>query len=85
MPLTIAAGAVFGAVAMALPLGAAVALGVILAPTDPVLAGTVGLGPPGDSGDESDARFNLTAEAALNDGLVSPFVLLGGFDHRSRG
>jgi NhaP-type Na+/H+ or K+/H+ antiporter len=77
MPATIAAGAAFGAVAMGLSLGAAVALGGILAPTDPVLAGTVGLGPPGDTRRESDARFNLTAEAALNDGLVSPFVLLG--------
>ena len=77
MPLTIAAGALFGATAMALSLGTAVALGAILAPTDPVLAGTLGLGPPGDTREESDARFNLTAEAALNDGLVSPFVLLG--------
>ncbi len=77
MPLTIAAGALFGAVAMALSFGVAVALGGILAPTDPVLAGTVGLGPPGDTRRETDARFNLTAEAALNDGLVSPFVLLG--------
>jgi sodium/hydrogen antiporter len=77
MPVTIAAGALWGATAMALSLGAAVALGAILAPTDPVLAGTVGLGPPGDSREESDARFTLTAEASLNDGLVSPFVLLG--------
>jgi NhaP-type Na+/H+ or K+/H+ antiporter len=77
MPVTIAAGALFGATAMALSLGAAIALGAILAPTDPVLAGTVGLGPPGDSREESDARFTLTAEASLNDGLVSPFVLLG--------
>lgn len=77
MPLTIAAGALFGAATMALSLGVAIALGGILAPTDPVLAGTVGLGTPGDSHEESDARFNLTAEAALNDGLVSPFVLLG--------
>jgi NhaP-type Na+/H+ or K+/H+ antiporter len=77
MPLTIAAGALFGAVAMSLSFGVAVMLGAILAPTDPVLAGTVGLGPPGDTAEESDARFNLTAEAALNDGLVSPFVMLG--------
>jgi NhaP-type Na+/H+ or K+/H+ antiporter len=76
MPLTIGAGALFGATAMALSLGVAVALGAILAPTDPVLAGTVGLGPPGTTEAESDARFTLTAEAALNDGLVSPFVLL---------
>jgi sodium/hydrogen antiporter len=76
LPLTIAAGVLYGVGAMGLSLGAAVALGAILAPTDPVLAGTVGLGSPGDSREESDARFNLTAEAALNDGLVSPFVLL---------
>ena len=85
MPLTIAAGALFGATAMALSLGAAIALGAILAPTDPVLAGTVGLGPPGDSREESDARFTLTAEASLNDGLVSPFVLLGVFVLDRRG
>ena len=41
-----------------------------------MLAGTVGLGPPGDTREESDARFDLTAEAALDDRLVSPFVLL---------
>ena len=85
LPLTIAAGAVYGVGAMALSLGAAVALGAVLAPTDPVLAGTVGLGPPGDSREESDARFNLTAEAALNDGLVSPFVLLAVLILQRRG
>jgi NhaP-type Na+/H+ or K+/H+ antiporter len=85
LPVTIAAGALYGVGAMALSLGAAVALGAVLAPTDPVLAGTVGLGPPGDSREESDARFNLTAEAALNDGLVSPFVLLAMLILQRRG
>jgi len=85
LPLTIAAGALYGVGAMGLSLGAAVALGATLAPTDPVLAGTVGLGPPGDSREESDARFNLTAEAALNDGLVSPFVLLAVLILQRRG
>ena len=85
LPLTIAAGALYGVGAMGLSLGAAVALGAVLAPTDPVLAGTVGLGPPGDSREESDARFNLTAEAALNDGLVSPFVLLAVLILQRRG
>jgi NhaP-type Na+/H+ or K+/H+ antiporter len=79
LPLTVAAVAAWGAFAMGLSLAAAISLGAILAPTDPVLAGAVGLGPPGDTGSESDARFNLTAEAALNDSLASPFALLAVF------
>lgn len=79
LPLTVAAVAAWGALAMGLSLGAAIGLGAILAPTDPVLAGAVGLGPPGDTGSEQDARFNLTGEAALNDALASPFALLAIF------
>ena len=78
MPLTIAAVALFGYYAMGLSLGAAVLLGAILAPTDPVLAGDVGLGPPG-SEPEGEPRFSLHTEAAINDGLASPFVVLGLF------
>jgi sodium/hydrogen antiporter len=78
MPLTIAAVAAYGLLAMGLSVGAAIALGAILAPTDPVLVGDVGEGPPGEP-ERGDARFNLTAEAGLNDGLASPFVLLGAF------
>ena len=80
MPLTIAAVAAFGVLALGLSFGAAVALGSILAPTDPVLAGSVGSKPPGEPEDASGtARFDLTTEASLNDGLASPFVLLGVF------
>jgi NhaP-type Na+/H+ or K+/H+ antiporter len=78
MPLSIAAVAAFGVLAMDLSLGAAIILGAILSPTDPVLAGDVGLTPPGDAL-EGDARFALGTEAALNDGLAAPFVLLGIF------
>jgi sodium/hydrogen antiporter len=78
MPLSIAAVALFGVLVMDLSLGAAIILGAVLAPTDPVLAGDVGVGPPGN-GLEDDARFNLGTEAALNDGLATPFVLLGIF------
>ena len=78
MPLSITAIALFGALAMGLSLGAAIILGGALAPTDPVLAGDVGVGPPGDAL-EGDARFNLGTEAALNDGFAFPFVLLGIF------
>ncbi len=78
MPLTIGAVTLFGVAAMGLSLGAALLLGAILAPTDPVLAGDVGIGPPGDE-EEREPNFALTAEAGLNDGLAFPFVLGGVF------
>jgi NhaP-type Na+/H+ or K+/H+ antiporter len=78
MPLTIAAVAAFGATVMGLSLGAAIILGAILSPTDPVLAGDLGIGPPGEE-DEREPRFAVTAEAGLNDGLAFPFVMLGMF------
>src|SRR3954453_11854065 len=78
MPLTIAAVTLFGTAVMGLSLGAAIILGAALAPTDPVLAGDVGVGPPGDE-DEREPNFSLTAAAGLNDGLAFPFVFLGVF------
>lgn len=78
MPLTIATVAVFAGLAMGLSLGAAIVLGAVLAPTDPVLASEVQVGPPGE-GDEPEAHFALTSEAGLNDGLAFPFVFLGLF------
>ena len=76
MPLTIAAVAAFGAYGMGLSAGAAIVLGAALAPTDPVLAGELGVGPPGER-EEAEPAFALTSEAGLNDGLAFPFVLLG--------
>jgi NhaP-type Na+/H+ or K+/H+ antiporter len=76
MPLTIAAIALFGSVVMGLSAGAAIALGACLAPTDPVLAGDIGVGPPGDE-EEREPNFSITGEAGLNDGLAFPFLLLG--------
>jgi NhaP-type Na+/H+ or K+/H+ antiporter len=78
MPLTVAGIALFGYYAMGLSLGGAVLLGAVLAPTDPVLAGDVGLGPPGSQA-VGEPRFSLHTEAAINDGLASPFVVLGLF------
>jgi len=78
MPLTIGAVALFAGTAMGLSLGAAVILGAVLAPTDPVLANEVQVGPPGEP-DESEPHFALASEAGLNDGLAFPFVLLGLF------
>ena len=53
----------------------AVLLAATLAPTDPVLAGDVQVGKPGEGG-EDNVRFSLTGEAGLNDGLAFPFVHL---------
>ncbi|HEX2161188.1 MAG TPA: cation:proton antiporter [Thermoleophilaceae bacterium] len=78
MPLTIGAIALFGVHAMGLPLGAAILLGALLAPTDPVLAGDIGVGPPEEE-DEREPSFAITGEAGLNDGLAFPFVFLGLF------
>ena len=68
----------FGTQVIGLSLGAAVVLGAILAPTDPVLAGDIGVGPPGDE-DEHEPNFSVTGEAGLNDGLALPFLFLGLF------
>jgi NhaP-type Na+/H+ or K+/H+ antiporter len=76
MPLTIGAVALFGVLGMGLSAGAAIVLGAALAPTDPVLAGELGVGPPGER-DETEPAFALTSEAGLNDGLAFPFLLLG--------
>jgi NhaP-type Na+/H+ or K+/H+ antiporter len=78
MPLTIGAVALLGDALLGLSASAAVLLGAALAPTDPVLAGDIGVGPPGHE-DEHEPNFALTAEAGLNDGLAAPFVLAGVF------
>ncbi|MEX0608849.1 MAG: cation:proton antiporter [Balneolaceae bacterium] len=75
MPLCIAALAFSGSWLMGLPLGAAVLLGAVMAPTDPVLASDVQVGPPGER-NEHEVRFALTSEAGLNDALAFPFVNL---------
>ncbi|WP_417523973.1 cation:proton antiporter [Marinovum sp.] len=76
MPLTILAVAVMGHVFAGMTIAAAILLGAVLAPTDPVLAGGVQVGPPLEGG-EHPVRFALTTEAAMNDGLAFPFVYMG--------
>jgi sodium/hydrogen antiporter len=78
MPITIGLVAVLGGTLLGLSAAAAILLGAALAPTDPVLAGDIGVGPPGDE-DEHEPSFALTAEAGMNDGLAAPFVLAGIF------
>ena len=75
MPIGIFAMAVLGYYAFGLSIGAALLLGAVLAPTDPVLASSIQVGPP-NTGGEDTPRFTLTSEAGLNDGLAFPFVYL---------
>jgi NhaP-type Na+/H+ or K+/H+ antiporter len=74
MALTVGMVALFAHYILHLPAGAAVLLGGILAPTDPVLATDVQVR---HAGDKDELRFNLTCEAGMNDGSAFPFVLLG--------
>lgn len=74
MTVTVALVALFGHYILELPLGAAILLGAIVAPTDPVLATDVQIRHPGD---RDLLRFSLTCEAGMNDGSAFPFVMLG--------
>jgi NhaP-type Na+/H+ or K+/H+ antiporter len=74
MLLTVAAIAAVGVWFLKLHLGAAILLGAILAPTDPVLASDVQVTDPAD---RDRLRFGLTGEGGLNDGTAFPLVMLG--------
>ena len=89
MPLFIGLAMLLGWWVMGLAPAAALLLGAVLAPTDPVLASdvqvsgphvgresaSVDAGNPEDEVDERDeTRFALTSEAGLNDGLAFPFA-----------
>lgn len=75
MPLSILGIGLIGWLGLGLPGAASILLGAALAPTDPVLASDIQVGPP-QSGEEDEIRFSLTSEAGLNDGLAFPFVHL---------
>lgn len=75
MPLSIAAITLMGGVVLGFTWIAALLLAASLAPTDPVLAADVQVGPP-RSGEEDEVRFGLTSEAGFNDGFAFPFVNL---------
>jgi sodium/hydrogen antiporter len=59
---------------LGLPIGPAVLLGAILAPTDPILAGPL---EERSTEEDPEDRFGLSSEAGLNDGFAFPFVYLG--------
>ena len=50
----------------------ALLIGAVLAPTDPVLAGTVKVN---NAADHDRMRYGLSGEAGLNDGMAFPFVI----------
>ena len=56
-------------------IASALLLGAALAPTDPVLASDVQVGPPMEDV-KDNVRFSLTAEAGMNDGVAFPFTWL---------
>jgi NhaP-type Na+/H+ or K+/H+ antiporter len=74
MPLSILAVTAVGHWLVQLPWAAAVLLGAILSPTDPVLASEVQLE---HAQDPNELRFGLTSEGGLNDALAFPFVYFG--------
>ncbi len=74
MLITVVAITFVGVTLLGLSLGAAILLGGILAPTDPVLASDVQVA---SSTDRDQLRFALTGEGGLNDGTAFPVVLLG--------
>jgi NhaP-type Na+/H+ or K+/H+ antiporter len=75
MILCISICVLFGVFILGMLWPAAILLGAVLAPTDPVLASDVQVGPPNEKV-KSETRFSLTSEAGLNDGMAFPFVWL---------
>jgi NhaP-type Na+/H+ or K+/H+ antiporter len=72
MLLCIGGVALVGYYLLDLPLGLALLIGAVLAPTDPVLASLVQVS---SATDADRVRFGLTGEAGFNDGMAFPFVV----------
>ncbi|MCF0050822.1 cation:proton antiporter [Dyadobacter sp. LJ53] len=75
MVLCIAAVSMIAYYFLHFDLASAILLGAVLAPTDPVLAADVQVGPPMEQV-KDEVRFSLTAEAGMNDGMAFPFTWL---------
>ena len=75
MLLSIGITAFLGYFWLGFSIPSAILLGAALAPTDPVLASDVQVGPPLEKA-KSKVRFALTAEGGLNDGMAFPFTWL---------
>ncbi|MEJ7599482.1 MAG: cation:proton antiporter [Kofleriaceae bacterium] len=73
MLLSIAGIAAIAHILLGLSGPAALLLGAVLAPTDPVLASAVSVN---DADDHDRMRYGISGEAGLNDGMAFPFVVL---------
>ena len=74
MTLVVCLIALVGFFLLGMSIGAAILLGGILAPTDPVLASDVQVE---EASDRDRLRFSLSGEGGFNDGAAFPFVMLG--------
>ena len=72
MLATIAGVALCAKLLLGVDTAMALLLGAVLAPTDPVLAGTVKVN---SAADHDRMRYGLSGEAGLNDGMAFPFVI----------
>jgi NhaP-type Na+/H+ or K+/H+ antiporter len=75
MVISICIVTLIGVYILGLDLPSSLLLGAVLAPTDPVLASDVQVGPPLEKA-QDNVRFSLTAEAGMNDGSAFPFTWL---------
>ena len=75
MLLSMGAMALLSSYFLGFDLASSLLLAAVLAPTDPVLAADVQVGPPHEN-NRDDVKFALTAEAGLNDGFAFPFTWL---------
>lgn len=78
MPITMVGATFVGWWLIGLAPATAVLLGVLIAPTDPVLAADLQTSRPSKK-DLSKIRLGLTSEAGLNDGLAFPFTYFAIF------
>ncbi len=76
MPLMWLSGSLLTYLILGLPFLVAVLIGAIVTPTDPVVASTIVTGDVADEYLPERLRHTISAEAAFNDGLAYPFVLL---------
>jgi NhaP-type Na+/H+ or K+/H+ antiporter len=76
MPLSMLAVGLLGWGLLGFGVATSVLVAAAVAPTDPVLASEVQVAEPAENpeSEEDEARFALTSEAGLNDGLAFPFV-----------
>ena len=82
MVVSIAGIAVVAHLLLGVPFAAAMLLGAVLAPTDPVLASAVTVN---DAADHDRMRYGLSGEAGLNDGTAFPFVVFALAWHANLG